>query len=376
MFKLFLLLNPVYVTLFWTIVLSANKARGHEPKVFLGKFMTIAFLLYLSHLFYYLPLPDVYHFADPFYQLFSLLVYPMYYIYIRLLTVDPKFSFRKHIPFLVLPFLLFLFYLVGVINMSKEEHLNYLYHKIIHENNFSGIFLYEKVIYFICRSVFILQGIIYLILSFYLVRKNRKNIRNYYANEDEDSLDKIHWLNVSLLITVIAGIILSIIGKENFFTETQKLIVPSFLFSFMLFIIGWLGSKQRPVLIWEKEGENKKLCEQQEQDKSSLNSAQLLTIKQKLLYLVEKEQIYLNKDLTIWDLARDVGTNRTYISNIINTDFKQNFSNFINMRRVEYARFLLKENPEINQQDLAEMSGFGSVQSMRRAFHTFSKDTV
>ena len=113
MFKIILLLNPIYVTLFWSLVLNTNRVKGNIPKLFLGKFMIVAFFLYLSHFFYYLPLPEVYHYADPFYHLFNLLVYPMYYIYIRLLTVDDRFEVKKHSIFLILPLLIFVLYVKG-----------------------------------------------------------------------------------------------------------------------------------------------------------------------------------------------------------------------------------------------------------------------
>ncbi len=148
MFHFFLLLNPVYVTFFWCLVLNSNTAKGNAPKSFLGKLMAVAFLLYLSHLFYYLPLPAVYHYADPFYLLCNLLMYPMYYIYIRLLTVDEGFSFRKHGLFLLPAVLMFALYGAGVLCMSKDEHLHYLYRCLcqLSDEKLSGIFLYQKTI--------------------------------------------------------------------------------------------------------------------------------------------------------------------------------------------------------------------------------------
>ncbi|OJV35484.1 MAG: hypothetical protein BGO29_05215 [Bacteroidales bacterium 36-12] len=375
MVKLFLLLNPLYVTLFWALVLNTNKAKGNEPKIFLGRFMLVAFLLYLSHLFYYFPLPDVYHYLDPFYQLCNLSVYPMYYIYIRLLTVDEKFSLRKHGIFLLLPFVMFVLYGVGVLIMSKEEHIRYLYGALYSETALSGIFLYQKIIYTLCRIVFIVQGLVYMWLSYRLVVKNKKNVLNYYANMEDDSLDKIHILNITLPITIVAGIMMSFFGKESFMPEDMKLFLPSIIFSVMLFFIGWLGNKQRTVAIPTEENGNKENCGQK-QDKNPANAEQLLIIRQKLLRLFEEDKIYLNKNLTIWDIAGVIGTNRTYISTIINNDFGQNFSGFVNAYRSRYARALLAQNPHICKEDLAEMSGFGSVSSMQRAFVLYPLATL
>ncbi len=370
MLKLLLLLNPVYVTLFWCIVLCTNRKKGYTPKIFLGKFMLVTFLLYLTHLFYFLPLPGIYHFADPFYHLFSLMVCPMYYVYIRLLTVDHSLSFKKHSLFFLPPMVMFVLYGVGLLLMSKEEHLNYLYNYLVSEVKLSGVFLYQKTIYTINRFIFVLQGLIYIWFSIDRVVKNKKNIHNYYANTENDSLDKIQWLNISLFITIVGGIILAILGKENFIYREDMLIIPSIVFSIMLFVIGWLGNMQRSVIVDLKED---KFREEQEEYVGDANTDQLVLIKQNVESLFDEEKIYLNKNLTIWEVARVIGTNRTYVSMVINNDFKQNFSSFVNSYRVKHAKMLLAKNTDICKSDLAEMSGFGSVLSMNRAFKCFDE---
>ncbi|MBP1676362.1 MAG: Helix-turn-helix domain [Bacteroidetes bacterium] len=366
MLKLILLLNPIYVTFFWFLVLNANKKKGNVPKIFLGKFMAIASLLYISHLLFYYPLPEIYHYTDALYHFLSLLVYPMYYVYIRLLTVDGSFSLRKHGIYFVLPLVMFILYASGIIMMSKNQHLEYLYKHLPTNESLSGIFLYQKTVYIISRMVFIIQCAVYLLISFKLVRENKKTVENYYTNTDEDRLNKIQWLNISLLITTLGGIALSAIGKENFLQSEIKLLVPSVIFSVALFFIGWLGNMQRPVLTTNDDDVN---CQEREKNPVEISNTQLTIIKQKIQQLFEEEKIYLNKDLTIWEVSRVIGTNRTYISMVINNDFKQNFSSYVNNYRVQYARMLLRKNPYICKEDLAEMSGFGSVMSMKRAFH-------
>ena len=298
MFKLILLLNPIYVTLFWILVLNTNKKQGNVPKLFLGRFMTVTFLLYLSHFFYYLPLPEIYHYIDPFYQLLNLLVYPMYYIYIRLLTVDDRFKIKKHSINLAFPILIFILYGVSTLLMTKEEHIDYLYRQLYTNAPLSGVFLYQKTIYLLCRIAFILQGVVYMWLSYRLVVKHKEHILNYYANTEDDSLDKIHILNITLSITIIMGILMSVLGKESFMSDEKALILPSVIFSIMLFWIGWLGNKQRALLI------NDILLDgsvdyPQVTDDIEPTTVQLAVVREKIIKLFEEKKIYLNKDLTI-----------------------------------------------------------------------------
>ena len=365
MLKLILLLSPVYVTMFWFLTLNTNRVKGSEPKFFLGKFMGVTCLLYFSHLLYFLPLPGLYHYADPFYHLLSLLVYPIYYVYIRLLTVDRVFDWKKHGVYFLPALLLFLLYLAGVLLMTKDEHLDYLYRLLLSGEKLRGIFLYQKSVYLTCRVVFIIQGLVYMWLSIRLVAANKKNVQNYYANTSADNLDKIYWLNISLFVTIVFGIILSLIGKENFVSDEKSLILPSVIFSVTLFVIGWLGNIQRAVLTESGDQFQDPVIERIEEE---YEPDHLEDIRKKIKLLFDEGKIFLNKDLTIWEVARIVGTNRTYVSSVINNDFKQNFSSFVNSYRVKHAKMLQGNNPDISKQDLAEMSGFGSQVSMKRAF--------
>jgi len=77
--------------------------------------------------------------------------------------------------------------------------------------------------------------------------------------------------------------------------------------------------------------------------------------------------IYLNKDLRIWELAKKIGTNRSYLSQIINTDYGQNFSTFVNSYRALHAENLQKSRPDLTKADIADLSGFGSWKSWKRA---------
>lgn len=337
--------------------------------------MIIACLLYLSHFFYYLPLPEIYHYVDPFYLLFNLLVYPMYYIYIKLLTVDDCFEIKKHSIYLALPLLIFILYGVGVLLMTKEEHIDYLYRQLYTDSLLSGAFLYQKTIYLLCRIVFILQGIVYMWLSYRLVVKHKGQILNYYANIEDDSLDKIHILNITLSITIIMGIVMSVLGKESFMLDEKALILPSSILSIMLFWIGWLGNKQRALLITDTVLDVS-IDDPQVADGVEPTTAQLAVVREKIIKLFEENKIYLNKDLTIWVVARIIGTNRTYISSVINNDFKQNFSSFVNSHRVKHAQAIKNQNPSIHKEELAERSGFGSVSSMHRAFTQFKLTTT
>ena len=77
---------------------------------------------------------------------------------------------------------------------------------------------------------------------------------------------------------------------------------------------------------------------------------------------------YVQQGLTIKELSEILYTNRTYLSAYIKTTYKMTFREWITCLRLEYAKNILKEHPEINIQKLAESSGFLSHSNFIKLF--------
>ena len=88
---------------------------------------------------------------------------------------------------------------------------------------------------------------------------------------------------------------------------------------------------------------------------------------EKIETLFTEQQLFLNSKLNILDIASALGSNRTYISYLINKNFNQNFCSYVNQYRIQYLEEKMHEQPELPNQQLAELCGFGSVDSMKRA---------
>lgn len=85
--------------------------------------------------------------------------------------------------------------------------------------------------------------------------------------------------------------------------------------------------------------------------------------------LVEGQRLYLNKNLTLADLAQAMNTNRTYVSNYLSQVRGQTFYDYINQLRIEHISIpMLKEHPEYTLEYVATESGFASISTFRRAF--------
>ena len=87
---------------------------------------------------------------------------------------------------------------------------------------------------------------------------------------------------------------------------------------------------------------------------------------------MDKEKPYLNKDFRLQDLMKVVPLNRTYLSGFINAEYGCNFYQFVTNYRINEAKRLKLEQPELKLQDVAEKVGFSSASVFSR---TFARET-
>jgi AraC-like DNA-binding protein len=99
-------------------------------------------------------------------------------------------------------------------------------------------------------------------------------------------------------------------------------------------------------------------------------------LKRNLMMLMNEKAIYRNPDLRLSLLAKELNTNRTYLSSLIKADFGNSYAGFINHYRVNEAKKLLvdtENNMSINE--ISEKVGFKSVSSFNIFFKRFTGKT-
>lgn len=88
----------------------------------------------------------------------------------------------------------------------------------------------------------------------------------------------------------------------------------------------------------------------------------------KLEQWMETEKPYLNPDFRLNDLRQVLPLNRTYLSQLINAEYGCNFYQFVTNYRIEEAKRLMREQPDLKMQDIAEQCGFSSPVVFSRIF--------
>ena len=360
MLRTIILLLPVYVTLFWSIALAGKEIKHSIPRRFLGKFMLLPFIIFTCHLLYFAPYPEVYPFFDVVLQYASLMVFPVYYIYFRLLTVDVKFSIRAHARYFIIPTLLAVIYAAGVLLTPKIEFRAWLSDQNAYPE--SPFIRFLSVIRIIIRITYLIQVIVSVTANYLLIRKYASKAEQYYSNLQDGKYNNALLLNRSIIVLGIAAFVFTLVGRQYLMSQNMMIYVGWTIFSAMLFIIGYMGIKQKPI----------NPTYDLETDISDRNEIKELPVSQKiilrkLLHEFEQNKIYLNNQLNILDVVQAIGTNRTYISAIINQQYNQNFCAFVNSYRMEELERIIHLNRDVSNEILAENCGFGSVTSLKRA---------
>jgi AraC-like DNA-binding protein len=89
----------------------------------------------------------------------------------------------------------------------------------------------------------------------------------------------------------------------------------------------------------------------------------------------KEKQLYKVHGLQVADLAKELGTNTTYISACINKETGASFNDLVNGCRIRHALDLLDGNPGMPVTQVADLSGFSSYSSFLRSFRQFTGKT-
>lgn len=111
--------------------------------------------------------------------------------------------------------------------------------------------------------------------------------------------------------------------------------------------------------------------EEEEEADLDLHSCQLPPeVSESVRKLFDEEKVFLNPRLKLSDVARKVGTNRTYLSRFFNQENGYTFYDYVNQLRVKHAERLLS-NTNLPISLIADQSGFNSLSTFRRVFNSY-----
>ena len=158
-------------------------------------------------------------------------------------------------------------------------------------------------------------------------------------------------------------------AKDKFKSDVSNIIFNLIVLIYIIYT-GHYALKQKSILISELIESNEPFEEIDLKDKN-ISETQLIVfqkIKNDLLEVMKTEKPYLDQNLNIFTLAKRLGTNSKYLSQVINQEFDKSFVHFINEYRIEEAKQILLVENNYTIEAQSQMVGFKSKSSFNIAF--------
>jgi len=232
--------------------------------------------------------------------------------------------------------------------------------------------LFKKLLQiFIVLSIQV-QIVVYWLLSYYQLTKHQKNIRLVTSNTVPVNLN---WLKLLLL-----GILFMILLSFNRILRIQFLNDYSSLgyLAGTLFIAYFLLA-QKEIYPYEKtELEDIDLIINEDRKtpiiKARFSDGNLALLKTRITTLMETERLFLDNELSLPELAKEMNISSHDLSYLLNEGFGVNFFQFINTYRVNEAKQLIlsEKYRHLNLLGIAYSAGFNSKTTFNT---TFKKET-
>lgn len=96
---------------------------------------------------------------------------------------------------------------------------------------------------------------------------------------------------------------------------------------------------------------------------------------ERIRQLVEGQQLFLNSELKLSDVVTALGSNSRYVSDSIKQHRGCTFTQYLNTLRVEYAKQLIRQNPDIKVSQFSYDAGFASETHFFRTFKSITGTT-
>lgn len=288
---------------------------------------------------------------------------PFLFLYTKSLIFNSKFLKAKEylhfIPFLVLTILYFLFF---------QDKLNFQ----------SGFDIFRKDGFIAARIIygliFIGSVIYYSSATLYMINKYRK--MKYDSFSYFSSNNMLNWLYFLSAFFLAMYLFFTIMAFYNIFAGTKFFEIEYFsdLSLVMLtFSVSYFGIKQtylfnRVIDLIEEEKSDEP--QKEKYKNSNLTDETKSEYIQQILDFMSAERPYLNPELTIQDLSKQMNITRHHLTEILNNDLGKNFFNFVNEYRVEEVkkRLLDSKFEHLTIVAIAFDSGFNSKSTFNSIF--------
>lgn len=194
-----------------------------------------------------------------------------------------------------------------------------------------------------------------------------KHVRDYriYTEENYGSVEQTDekWVVRYLLMVLVLGMSYIYLC---FSSEPTRLFTQLWL---MLFVLVYTNDqvifRSKP---WIEEVAKETVEDETVTDTKETPTGSNAEYRAALEEWMQREKPYLNPEFRLMDLRQVLPLNRTYLSQLINAEYGCNFYQFVTRYRIEDAKQLMTDHPDMKMQDIAEQCGFSSPTVFARIF--------
>lgn len=293
---------------------------------------------------------------------------PLILLYIRALTdVDFRWSRRDALHF-VLPLLYYIVHF-SVWAIPDAEKLHFLF------DTQTG-----KIFQVVLDAIFYPVTAWYLWQSFRRFHAYRQLIEQEYANIGKMTLDWLRLFLVAFTAYLAVDLLFNAVGLvyEFWYTGWYWLNLTRALLLYYISATGWSFAQKSSVHYHVLETRSavatqitaSETLSSPATGKMVLSPAELALRQTQLAAYMDNENPWLDPDLTLSNLAEQLGLNAAQLSYLVNTGFEQNFNDFVNTYRVEEVKrkLALPDFQHLSLLGIAFESGFNSKATFNRAF--------
>jgi AraC-like DNA-binding protein len=347
--------------LFFAVLIYQKKPRALHDNILVFWLIYLGFYvgvygLYAEEIFTNYPLLSV--------SFISLLLLhgPFLYVYITTLVGESAGLKLKYFTHLI-PFVLFNLYLLSFTFFTKTNDGISLTHN---NNQHEPPLLFQAFL-----IITALSGPIYFWLSTHLFKKLDINILNNFSTTESINPE---WLRKLVYIFgIVWTMLMGIASIHHVFHLFSWIFCTDGIFlSLSIFIIlfGYFGLKQREIF---HEPDRRLFLLQPAAEKyagSALKESDAKAYLDKLHGFMASEKPYLNPELNLPKLAKDLSIPSHYLSQVINEHFKMSFFDFINQHRVDEVKSKITDPlySHYSILGIAFESGFNSKSAFNRVF--------
>lgn len=317
-------------SVFVALVMLTKKYKQSSDYVLVMWLLTIAFKMIIL-------LVSAEH-GDFFDKQFSVALIPLtfgpfLFIYTKNLIYRKKFIRNKDyfhfIPFLILTVCYFAFF-KGKLDLDGNNMLRV-----------DGM-AYARVLY---SLVFAVSVTYYTTYTFYLLRRYKRTLPDNFSYFSEDN--ELNWLYFLTSLFAITYAVYAVLGFYNLYSGIRVFEIDYYSdigLTLLTFGVSYFGIKQ-PYLFKEipedKDDKQSSALGQENKEKykqSNLTEEVKTAFIAKLQEYMVNERPYMNPELTVQDLSKQVNIARHHLTEILNSDIGKNFFTFINEYRINAVK--------------------------------------